>query len=48
MAGLRECAAKCLNGREYFLVLSRATPPLNPFDFNAYTSQSLAGAFMTP
>ena len=36
------------NGREYFLVLSRATPPLNPFDFNAYTNQSLAGAFMTP
>ena len=36
------------NGREYFLVLSRATPPLNPFDFNAYTNQSRAGAFMTP
>jgi hypothetical protein len=36
------------HGGQYFVLLVRATPPPNPFDFNAYMNFSLDGAFITP
>src|SRR3989449_876623 len=36
------------NGRDYLVVLGRATAPANPFDFHAYTNWSVDGAFITP
>jgi hypothetical protein len=40
--------AEVFHGGQYFVLLGRATPPLNPLDFNAYMNFSLDGAFITP
>ncbi|MBK5275658.1 MAG: hypothetical protein JJE30_11475 [Desulfuromonadales bacterium] len=37
-----------VNGTKYFMIVNRGVPGTDPFNVNAYTSQDVLGAFITP
>lgn len=41
-------AIPIVNGSNYFTIVSRGIPGIDPFNFDAYTSQDVYGKFITP